>query len=94
VAKPKSVKSVKPVPKPFAFTDREAYERMAVIRNQNVTHHADYAATQLLRRNIMQKQKTQTYHNEMDRLRAASVYGNLHAAAEARLRMPQKSMVV
>jgi hypothetical protein len=68
------------------YTDKAAYERLAVIRQQNVEHHAGYASKQHLRRNIMRHQINHTHQLELDRLKSATVQGGLHAAAEARVR--------
>jgi hypothetical protein len=76
----------KPLFKPLTrYDDKTAYERMAVIRQQNVEHHASYAATQTLRRNIIRHQQNATYQNEIDKLTHAAVNGGLHRAALERM---------
>ena len=70
---------------PKKYTDWGAKERMALIRKQNVERHVGYEAKQALRRNIIRHQVNQTNQMEYDRLRAATVQGNLNAAAQSRI---------
>ncbi len=67
------------------YTDWSATQRLALIRKQNVERHVGYEATQRLRANILRHVKHQNEQTEHDRLKAATVHGNLHAAAEARM---------
>jgi len=73
------------MPKKIKHTDWTAKARLAVIRKQNVERHVGYEAKQALRRNIMRFQANHTHQMEHDRLKAATVQGNLRPAAEARL---------
>jgi hypothetical protein len=85
-AKKRAPPKPKPLFKPLTrYNDKTAYERMAVIRQQNVEHHSSFVATQNLRRNIIRHQENANYQNEIDKLKAATVQGGLHAAALARL---------
>ena len=68
------------------YTDWTAKERLALIRRQNVDRHVGYEAKQKLRANILRHTQNQNEHMEHDRLKAATVQGNLHAAAAARLK--------
>ncbi len=72
------------MPKRVKYTDWTAKERLALIRRQNVDRHVGYEAKQKLRANILRHVKNQNEQMEHDRLKAATVHGNLHAAAEAR----------
>jgi hypothetical protein len=83
--KPKEVKPRNPTLKVPQVTDRATHTRLAVIRTQNVERHAAFESKQHLRRNILRNQVNQTHHMEMNRLKAATVRGGLHAAAEARI---------
>ena len=69
------------------YTDWTAKERLALIRKQNVERHVGYEAKQKLRANILRHTKNQNEQMEHDRLEAATVHGNLHAAAEARMKI-------
>ena len=73
------------MPKQVKHTNWTAKARLAVIRKQNVERHAGYEAKQKLRQNIIRHQVNHTHQLEHDRLKAATVHGNLHAAAEARM---------
>ena len=81
---PKLKKAPKPKKAP-KHTDWTAHARLADIRKQNVERHVGYEAKQTLRRNILRFQTNHTHQMEHDRLKAATVRGNLHPAAEARL---------
>ena len=72
--------------KQLKYTDWSAKERLALIRKQNVERHVAYGAKQKLRANVLRHTKNQNEHMEHDRLKAATVHGNLHAAAEARMK--------
>ena len=72
--------------KQLRYTDWSAKERLALIRKQNVERHVAYGAKQKLRANILRHTKNQNEQMEHDRLKAATVHGNLHAAAEARMK--------
>ena len=72
--------------KQLRYTDWSAKERLALIRKQNVERHVAYGAKQKLRSNILRYTKNQNEQMEHDRLKAATVHGNLHAAAEARMK--------
>ena len=72
--------------KQLKYTDWSAKERLALIRKQNVERHVAYGAKQKLRENVLRHTKNQNEHVEHDRLKAATVHGNLHAAAEARMK--------
>ncbi len=74
------------MPKRVKYTDWSAKERLALIRKQNVERHIGYEAKQKLRANILRHTKNQNEQMEHDRLKAATVQGNLHAAAAARLK--------
>ena len=58
---------------------------MAVIRQQNVDHHASYAGALILRRNILRHQQNATYQNEIDKLTHGHQNGTMHLAAMERL---------
>ena len=75
------------MPKFIKYTDWSAKERLALIRKQNVERHVGFEARQKLRANIMKHQVLQNEQIELDRLKAATVHGNLHAAAEARMKL-------
>ncbi len=81
------------MPKRVKYTDWSAKERLALIRKQNVDRHASYEAKQKLRANILRHAKNQNEHMEHDRLKAATVHGNLHAAAEARMKYPAQKLL-
>ncbi len=68
------------------YTDWTAKERLALIRKQNVERHVGYESKLKLRANILRHQKLQNEQIEYDRMKAATVHGNLHAAAEARMK--------
>ncbi len=72
--------------KQLRYTDWSAKERLALIRKQNVERHVAYGAKQKLRANILRHTKNQNEQMEHDRLKAATAHGNLHAAAEARMK--------
>ena len=72
--------------KQLRYTDWSAKERLALIRKQNVERHIAYGAKQKLRANILRHTKNQNEQMEHDRLKAATAHGNLHAAAEARMK--------
>jgi hypothetical protein len=72
--------------KQLKYTDWSAKERLALIRKQNVERHVAYGAKQKLRANVLRHTKNQNEQMEHDRLKAATVHGNLHAAAEARMK--------
>ncbi len=72
--------------KQLRYTDWSAKERLALIRKQNVERHVAYGAKQKLRANVLRHTKNLNEHMEHDRLKAATVHGNLHAAAEARMK--------
>ena len=72
--------------KQLRYTDWSAKERLALIRKQNVERHVAYGAKQKLRANVLRHTKNQNEQMEHDRLKAATVHGNLHAAAEARMK--------
>ena len=72
--------------KQLKYTDWSAKERLALIRKQNVERHVAYGAKQKLRENVLRHTKNKNEHMEHDRLKAATVHGNLHAAAEARMK--------
>ncbi len=74
------------MPKQVKYTDWTAKERLALIRKQNVERHVGFEARQKLRANIMKHQVLQNEQIELDRLKAATVHGHLHAAAEARMK--------
>ncbi len=74
------------MPKYVKYTDWSAKERLALIRKQNVEQHAGFEAKQKLRANILRHQMLQNEQIEHDRLKAATVHGHLHAAAEARMK--------
>ena len=74
------------MPKFVKYTDWSAKERLALIRKQNVERHVGFEAKQKLRANILRHQVLQNEQMELDRLKAATVHGNLHAAAEARMK--------
>ncbi len=80
--KPKPKTPFKPLTR---YTDRTAHERMAVIRKQNVEHHASYAGSLALRRNILKHQTNATYQNEIDKLTHSREMGTAHLAAMERL---------
>jgi hypothetical protein len=83
---PKKRAKPKPLFKPLTrYDDKTAYERMAVIRQQNVEHHASYAGTLALRRNILRHQQNATYQNEIDKLTHGHIHGKVHLAAMERL---------
>jgi hypothetical protein len=89
---PKKAPKKRAPPKPKAlfkpltrYDDKTAYERMAVIRQQNVEHHASYAGALTLRRNILRHQQNATYQNEIDKLTHGTLNGKLHLAAMERL---------
>jgi hypothetical protein len=85
---PKKPKLLKPKAqfKPLTrYTDKTAHERMALIRQQNVEHHASYAGTLGLRRNILKHQQNATYQNEIDKLTHGALNDKLHSAAMERL---------
>ena len=69
------------------YTDWTAKERLALIRRQNVDRHVGYEAKHRLRANILRHTRKQNEHMEHDRLKAATVHGNLHTAAEARMKI-------
>ncbi len=73
-------------PKHVKYTDWTAKQRLALIRKQNVERHVGFEAKQKLRANILRHQILQNEQMELDRLKAATVHGNLHAAAEARMK--------
>ena len=68
------------------YTDWTAKERLTLIRKQNVERHVGYEAKLKLRANILRHQTLQNEQMEHDRLKAATVHGYLHAAAEARMK--------
>ncbi len=72
--------------KQLKYTDWSAKERLALIRKQNVERHVAYGAKQKLRANVLRHTKNQNEQMEHDRLKAATAHGNLHAAAEARMK--------
>ena len=72
--------------KQLKYTDWSAKERLALIRKQNVERHVAYGAKQKLRANVLRHTKSINEQMEHDRLKAATVHGNLHAAAEARMK--------
>ncbi len=72
--------------KQLKYTDWSAKERLALIRKQNVERHVAYGAKQKLRANVLRHTKNINEQMEHDRLKAATVHGNLHAAAEARMK--------
>ena len=72
--------------KQLKYTDWSAKERLALIRKQNVERHVAYGAKQKLRENVLRHTKNQNEQMEHDRLKAATAHGNLHAAAEARMK--------
>ena len=74
------------MPKRVKYTDWTAKERLALIRKQNVERHVGYEAKQKLRANILKHQMLQNEQIELDRLKAATVHGHLHPAAEARMK--------
>ncbi len=80
-------------PKHVKYTDWTAKQRLARIRKQNVERHAGFEAKQKLRANILRHQVRQNEHMELDRLKAATVHGNLHAAAEARMKELAKRLL-
>ncbi len=80
--KPKPKTAFKPLTR---YTDRTAHERMAVIRKQNVEHHASYTGSLALRRNILKHQANATYQNEIDKLTHGHMMGDVHLAAMERL---------
>ena len=80
--KPKPKTLFKPLTR---YTDKTAHERMAVIRKQNVEHHASYAGSLTLRRNILKHQENATYQNEIDKLTHGHLMGTVHLAAMERL---------
>ena len=73
------------MPKKIKHTDWTAKARLAIIRKQNVERHAAYESKQHLRQNIQRHQVNHTHQMEYDRLKAATVQGNLRPAAEARM---------
>ena len=73
------------MPQKVRHTDWTAKARLAAIRKQNVERHVGYEAKQKLRQRIIRHQINQTHQLEYDRLKAATVQGNLHAAALERL---------
>ena len=79
--------------KQLKYTDWSAKERLALIRKQNVERHVAYGAKQKLRENVLRHTKNQNEHMEHDRLKAATVHGNLHATAEARMKYLAKKML-
>ena len=72
--------------KQLKYTDWSAKERLALLRKQNVERHVAYGAKQKLRANVLRHTKNINEQMEHDRLKAATVHGNLHAAAEARMK--------
>ena len=81
------------MPKKVKHTDWTAKERLAVIRKQNVERHVGYEAKQRRRQNILRHQVNQTHQMELDRLKAATARGNLHAAAEARMQHLKNTLI-
>ena len=75
------------------YTDWEAKARLAVIRKENVERHVGYEVRQKLRERIRRHQINQTHQLEYDRLKAATVQGNLHAAALKRLEYLKNALV-
>ena len=67
------------------YTDWTAKERLALIRRQNLDRHTSYDSKLRLQANIRRHTRNQNEEMEYDRLKAATVQGNLHAAAAARL---------
>ncbi len=74
------------MPKQVKYTDWTAKERLSLIRKQNVERHVGFEAKQKLRANILRHQMLQNEQIELDRLKAATVHGHLHPAAEARMK--------
>ncbi len=68
------------------YTDWTAKERLALIRKQNVERHVGYEAKKKLRADILRHQTIQNEQMEHDRLKAATVHGNLHWVVEARMK--------
>ncbi len=74
------------MPKRVKYTDWTAKQRLALIRKQNVKRHVGFEAKKRLRENILRHTKNQNEQMEHDRLKAATAHGNLHAAAEGRMK--------
>ena len=70
---------------PAKLKNKDIHRRMAVIRTQNVQRHENHVARNLLRDNIVRKQKQDTFRMELDRLRGASVQGHLGPTALKRI---------
>jgi len=68
------------------YTDWTAKERLALIRKQNVERHVGYESKLKLRANILRHQKLQNEQTEYDRMKSGALHGNLHPAAEARMK--------
>ena len=66
-------------------TDHKYTEKLAKIRKNNVERHTGYANTLALRRNIIKNQRNNTYDMELQRLRSATVQGNLAPHANKRI---------
>ena len=81
------------MPKQVKYTDWTAKERLSLIRKQNVERHVGFEARQKLRANIMKHQVLQNEQIELDRLKAATVHGHLHAAAESRMKELAKKLL-
>ena len=69
------------------YTDWTAKERLALIRRQNLDRHTSYDSKLRLQANIRRHTRNQNEEMEHDRLKAATVHGNIHAAAEARMKI-------
>ena len=69
------------------YTDWMAKERLALIRRQNLDRHTSYDSKLRLQANIRRHTRNQNEEMEHDRLKAATVHGNIHAAAEARMKI-------
>ena len=81
------------MPKTVKYNDWQAKARMAQIRKQNVERHIAYDSQLHLRERIRRFQVNQTHQMEYDRLLAASVRGELHAAAQGRMEDLKNSIV-
>ena len=66
-------------------TDHKYTEKLTKIRKHNVERHAGYENTLALRRNIVRAQRNNTYDMELQRLRSATVQGNLAPHANKRI---------